>query len=630
MKRRRSTSSQGDEEGARRSTAPPNNFQPCTPNANLSPVSSTPLGLNPTLQLRVRVDTEPKTRNDYTVGWICALSKELTAATAMLDGEHASILTPESDDNTYTLGHIGEHNIVIVCLPLTVIGTNQAARVATLMFSTFPRIKIGLMVGIGGGLPSKVKLGDVVVSTPSSRYPGVVQWDFGKAEAGGFIHTGALNKPPNKLLSVMSKLQTKHQTHGTEIPRNLEKMEQRYPRLQKFSRPPLGHESNESSVQTQEINPLIPHNIDATSRDVPIHYGLVASGNQVIKNANVRDGVDETFGGEVLCVEMEAAGLMDFPCIVIRGICDYADEGKNKDWQEYAAAVAAAFAKEFLESITPSEVDREQPVMELINKVHDEVAIIRSTLSSKDDLEILNWLTPDDYGPQHSDFYNRRQAGTGQWLLDNQKYQNWRSKGGILFCHGIPGAGKTILTSIVIEDLKTWISNSPENIGIAYLYCNFKQESGQKIGNLLASLLKQLAQRQSSLPPAVKKLHQKHKYERTRPSEKELTDSLQIVASTYSRTLIIIDALDECHCQAELLSELFKLQEHYGACVFATSRPVPDILDRFKENTNLEILADDEDVRKYLDGQIATSGKRLLLKYREYIKDEITKKVCGM
>ena len=84
-----------------------------------------------------------------------------------------------------------------------------------------------------------------------------------------------------------------------------------------------------------------------------IHYGLIASGNQVVKDAGFRERINERLGGNVLCFEMEAAGPMNnFPCIVIRGICDYADSHKNYSWQEHAAAVAAAFAKEFL-SVVP-------------------------------------------------------------------------------------------------------------------------------------------------------------------------------------------------------------------------------------------------------------------------------------
>jgi nucleoside phosphorylase len=118
---------------------------------------------------------ELRTHDDYTVGWVCSLPKEQTAATALLDERHVDLPKPPNDHNTYTLGSVGGHNVVIVCLPKGRIGTNSAAVSVTQMVDTFPSIKIGLMVGIGGGVPSKVKLGDVVVSTPAGPYPGVVQ-----------------------------------------------------------------------------------------------------------------------------------------------------------------------------------------------------------------------------------------------------------------------------------------------------------------------------------------------------------------------------------------------------------------------------------------------------------------------
>ena len=100
-----------------------------------------------------------------------------------------------------------------------------------------------------------------------------------------------------------------------------------------------------------------------------IHYGLIASGNQVIKDATRRDKLNKDLGGDVLCIEMEAAGLMhNFPCIVIRGICDYADSHKNKIWQEHAAAVAAAFAKELLEYVQPKALDGERTANEILSQ----------------------------------------------------------------------------------------------------------------------------------------------------------------------------------------------------------------------------------------------------------------------
>ncbi|WJG36079.1 nucleoside phosphorylase domain-containing protein [Fusarium oxysporum Fo47] len=174
----------------------------------------------------------PLTNEDYTVGWVCGLSKEQTAATAMLDHRHPGLPKQPNDPNTYTLGSVGRHNVVIACLPKGKVGTNPAASVAPWMISSFPSIKFGLMVGIGGGIPPKVRLGDVVVSTPVGPFPGVVQWDFGKAKEGGhFEHSGSPNNPPISLLTALTKLETEHELAGSKMPEYLEELKQNWPRL---------------------------------------------------------------------------------------------------------------------------------------------------------------------------------------------------------------------------------------------------------------------------------------------------------------------------------------------------------------------------------------------------------------
>src|ERR1700737_5628911 len=140
---------------------------------------------------------EPRTNNDYTVGWVCVLPKELIAAAAMLDETHLDLPRQPNDHNAYTLRSVSGHNVVVACLPKGEIGNNNSATVAAWMTSPFPSIRFGLIVGIGGGVPKSVRLGDVVVSTPTDRFSGVVQWEFGKTEQGGtFKRTRALNRHP--------------------------------------------------------------------------------------------------------------------------------------------------------------------------------------------------------------------------------------------------------------------------------------------------------------------------------------------------------------------------------------------------------------------------------------------------
>ena len=249
---------------------------------------------------------------------------------------------------------------------------------------------------------------------------------------------------------------------------------------------------------------------------------------------------------------------------------------------------------------------------------------------------IVDWLTSIDYAAQQSDFISRRQGGTGQWLLDSDEFHEWlNQKQQTLFCPGIPGAGKTMITSIIIESLCTRFENDG-SVGIAYLYCNFRQQQDQKPADLLASLLGQLVQGQPSVSSSVKSLQERYRAKRTRPSFDEISQVLQSAIASYSRTFIIIDALDECAAsdggRGEFLSEIFKLQAKTGANLFATSRFIPDITEEFKGSPSLEIRANGEDVRRYLDGHMSHLRPFVSRKpdLQEEIKDEIVHAVDGM
>lgn len=164
------------------------------------------------------------TVRDYHIGWICALEEELAAAMAMLDQEHPMIAGQDRQDhNSYVLGVIHQHNIVIACMPAGVDGVVPAATVAKDMARTFPELRVGLMVGIGGGIPNlpkgvDIRLGDVVVSMPNRTWGGVVQYDKGKAESGGvFTVKGQLNQPPTFLLQTLSQVQARHRLRPSKI-----------------------------------------------------------------------------------------------------------------------------------------------------------------------------------------------------------------------------------------------------------------------------------------------------------------------------------------------------------------------------------------------------------------------------
>lgn len=251
-------------------------------------------------------------------------------------------------------------------------------------------------------------------------------------------------------------------------------------------------------------------------------------------------------------------------------------------------------------------------------------------------VEILKWLTPIDFVSQQHDFITRRQEGTGQWLLDSAEFKAWvETEKQTLFCPGIPGAGKTILTSIVVENLTTRFRHD-KSVGIAYLYCNFRRQHEQKLEDLITSLLKQLLQNLSSIPDSVKMIYNQHKDKQTRPSLDEILKTLESVIATFSRVYIIVDALDECQlsgeCRPRFLSNILSLQARTGARLFATSRPIPDIEKRFKNCLSLEILASNEDIQIYLNGHMSQLPNFVLSKpkLQEEIATEIIKAVKGM
>jgi len=335
----------------------------------------------------------------YTVGWIAALAKELTAALAMLDERHGKpddFEKPSSDKNSYHWGRIGDHNIVIASLAAGVYGTTSAATTAIHMLSSFPNIKVGLMVGIGAGIPRPkqkrdIRLGDIVVSLPQGQSGGVLQYDLGKSRVsenqGHTTHTfkrvGFLNSPPEALLKALTSLRAQARLEGSKVPFFLEEMLERYPQMAENEPDEPGYiyqgQENDrlfeasyihaSDMDCEDCDPA--RMVSRAARRNPsvprVHYGVIASGNKLVKDALERDSILKESGEDCICLEMEAAGLMNsFPCLVIRGICDYADSHKNDDWQEYAAATAAAYAKEFLGFVDKEELSQTSRASEIL------------------------------------------------------------------------------------------------------------------------------------------------------------------------------------------------------------------------------------------------------------------------
>ncbi|KAL5339858.1 ankyrin repeat protein [Aspergillus crustosus] len=309
---------------------------------------------------------------DYTLGWVCPLELELIAALEMMDEEHEKLSQPPKDHNVYHLGSIAGHNIVIAGLWQA--GISGAATVVAQMRMTFPNIQSGVLVGIGGGVPmvtdnGMIRLGHVVVSKPAGLYSGIIQYDRGKAESGRFIRTGAVAPPPRDLLLAAQALEAQRaQTDEDPILENIKRIDTTLHGLRRYTFPgperdflfPASYTHMQKGVPCEECGCEMVHRLgrDATeSPPIVVHRGTIASGELVLKDGIKRDVLQQEYG--VLCFEMEAVGtLSDFPYLIIRGISDYYDSHKNDEWHGFAAAAAAAYARQLFFHLPNNRVNR--------------------------------------------------------------------------------------------------------------------------------------------------------------------------------------------------------------------------------------------------------------------------------
>ncbi|KXH49871.1 hypothetical protein CNYM01_08064 [Colletotrichum nymphaeae SA-01] len=254
---------------------------------------------------------------------------------------------------------------------------------------------------------------------------------------------------------------------------------------------------------------------------------------------------------------------------------------------------------------------------------------------SKHQQEILEWLTPSNYSSQQRDYFSTRHPETATWLLESKEFEWVSKRGQTLLCRGMPGAGKTIMTSVIIDHLIHRFRDDPR-VGIAYIYCNFKDTERQDCHDLLSSLAKQLAQSCSPFPQSLGTLYNTHHKRRTLRTIQETVDMLQIISSCYERVFIVVDALDECDRNARqtFLREIRRLQQRSQVNIFATTREIPEILGskEFANSISVEIRAIKEDVLRYTSDRMThmQSFVRNNLDLQNEIRDTIAEKVNGM
>ena len=346
----------------------------------------------------------PRDRRGFQIAVICALRVEADCVQAAFDkfweDEGERYGQAFRDENNYTTGVIGEHNVVLAYMPN--IGKVGASGVAASLRLSFPKIRLALVVGICGGVPfgtnkEEIILGDIIISQA------LVQYDLGRQYAEGFEEKDtledSLGRPSQKIRGFLTKLQTYHYRSRVQngISLYLKELQQKLPEakypgaaadklyepsyLHKHHKPmmpcdecakgeiqtcqaargmaceELGCEEQKAVVRSRLTEAQNPQQADHP--EPMVHFGRMGSGDTVMKWAQGRDRIAKT--KDVIAFEMEGAGVWDhFPSIMIKGVCDYADSHKNDQWHYYAASTAAACMKAFLKEWTAEDRFPEQ------------------------------------------------------------------------------------------------------------------------------------------------------------------------------------------------------------------------------------------------------------------------------
>ncbi|KAJ5347797.1 uncharacterized protein N7506_001050 [Penicillium brevicompactum] len=319
----------------------------------------------------------------YTVAWVCSDTTECVVAREFLDEEHDSpINSSPSDKIIYTLGRIWEHNVVIATLARRFWGIYSTTRVVLDLQKTFPNIRICLMVGIGGGLPSQshdIRLGDVVVSFSSNSQSSHVQYDPFETASGSLIQSSlCTSSPPVFLSTAVTQLMIEYEKAGNSLKSKVHRVLEKWPQPpKKYQRPgPVYDRLYQSHVvhvnDDETCNSCgddLSHLVVRNSRleiDAPaIHYGLIGSSNLIIRDASYRDKISAETG--ILCYILDTPDwVFHFPCLLVRGISDYCDSHKNRVWWGYASIVAAACAKDLLKHINPRQLEQEAKIGDIL------------------------------------------------------------------------------------------------------------------------------------------------------------------------------------------------------------------------------------------------------------------------
>jgi hypothetical protein len=241
--------------------------------------------------------------------------------------------------------------------------------------------------------------------------------------------------------------------------------------------------------------------------------------------------------------------------------------------------------------------------------------------------EIIRWLRYTDPSTNHNAACEMREPLTGNWLLQSNDFIKWkRESKQFLWIHGIPGCGKTILSSTVVEHIKT-ICKSDSRYQCVFYYFDFSDSKKQEVASLLRSVLAQLASRDLKTLKEVERLYNESDRGKQQPDKKSLLSILLSVLRSSFRTYLIIDALDECSQRDEMLEVLFDVNKQCSedVSILVTSRKEHDIelvLDGLASSSiGIQQAVVDADIRIHVKTCLVKDAK--LKRWPPEVKEEM-------
>ncbi|KAK6357532.1 hypothetical protein TWF718_001841 [Orbilia javanica] len=618
-----------------------------------------------------RIYKRPANREDFRIAIICALPIEYNAVSLLIDQwwdeEGNTYGRAQGDPNTYRNGRLGEHNVVLLLLPK--MGKSSAAGSTASLRSSYYNISLALLVGICGGVPSvgkrEILLGDVIIGER------IFQYDFGRQYRGQHVpkdagegNLGNLNRDLSSLIiyfktepgrqeaqkkgaeylralqktSIDTQCETNYSYPGTsqdrlfpvtyqhkhqepvECPSCTGETESYCREADKMACIDLGCD-DDMVVRRQRLKKKKNLGSEEEKQRPEVFVGNIASGDTVMRSSEHRDSIAGQ--GNIIAFEMEGAGAFDeSPSLVVKGVCDYADSHKNKDWQPFAAATAASVAKAILERYTLPSIGATATPGKVGFDEQDQKCLA--------DLFVTN---PVDDKKRITQTKGNLLSRSYIWILKHKDFESWsHNETQVLWITGDPGKGKTMLLCGLIEELEPSTRLKDKTSDTLLPYFIF-QGTDSRINNATAalrSLIYMLVKQHPSLILAVRE-----KYD---TAGKQLFQdpnawfTLSELLTNILKNLeqmkvnIFIDALDECTTDLDKLISLVVQSSAFSHVKWVlSSRNVEDIHQRIRLHASylrlhLEMEGNAEIVSKAVENYIEYSISELSFVFKEEVE----------